>query len=134
MNKEKIAQVAHETNRVYCETIGDFSQPSWANAPDWQRESAVNGVKFHIDNPDAGCAASHESWLKEKYDNGWKYGEVKDPEKKEHPCCVPYDELPAEQTVKDALFVGVVRAVKGLLVDYEGELLDGPSPLKVNNF
>ena len=110
-----IAEVAHETNRVYCQTIGDYSQPTWDAAPDWQRTSAVNGVQFHIDNPEAGCSASHESWLKEKEEAGWKYGEVKDPDKKEHPCFVPYEELPPEQKVKDALFVGVVRALKVLL-------------------
>jgi hypothetical protein len=115
MKIEQIAEVAHETNRVYCETVGDFSQPSWHNAPEWQKQSATNGVEFHLDNPEAGCSASHENWLKEKYAEGWIYGEVKDPEKKEHPCCVPYTELPEEQRVKDALFVGVVRALKVLL-------------------
>ena len=115
MNMNQIAEVAHETNRAYCETIGDFNQPSWHNAPKWQKDSAIEGVKFHIANPDAGCSASHESWLKLKYEEGWKYGEVKDPEKKEHPCCVPYEDLPVEQKVKDALFVGVVRAIKVLL-------------------
>ena len=115
MNIKQIAEVAHETNRIYCQTIGDFSQPKWVDAPDWQKNSAINGVAFHFTNPCAGCAASHESWLKEKLADGWKYGKVKDPEKKEHPCCVPYDELSSEQKVKDALFVGVVRAMKVLL-------------------
>ena len=111
----KIAKVAHEANKAYCHTIGDDSQPLWYDAPDWQKDSAIAGVKFHIANPQAGCSASHESWLKQKEADGWKYGEVKDPEKKEHPCFVPYDELPEKQKVKDALFVGVVRALKVLL-------------------
>jgi hypothetical protein len=115
MKIEEIAWVAHGTNRIYCLTQGDLSQPPWQAAPTWQRKSAINGVQFHIDNPDAGCSGSHENWLKEKAADGWVYGEVKDPEKKEHPCCVPYEDLPAEQKVKDALFVGVVRALKELL-------------------
>ncbi len=115
MNVERIAEVAHETNRAYCETIGDFSQSSWHNAPNWQKDSAVNGVKFHLSNPNAGCSGSHENWLKEKTEAGWSYGETKDPDKKKHPCFVPYENLPAEQRVKDALFVGVVRALKILL-------------------
>ena len=115
MNIEQIAEVAHETNMAYCHTIGDYSQTHWDLAQQWQKDSAINGVRFHIDNPDAGCSGSHENWLKEKYADGWKYGNVKDPDKKEHPCCVPYDELPAEQRVKDALFVGVVKALKILL-------------------
>ncbi len=110
-----VAVVAHETNKAYCLLIGDDSQLPWNDAPQWQRDSAINGVQFHIDNPDAGCAGSHENWLKVKEEEGWKYGEVKDAEKKEHPCFVPYDELPEQQKVKDALFVGVVRALKVLL-------------------
>lgn len=115
MNIEKIAQVAHETNRHYCQSIGDSTQVLWIEAPQWQKDSAIKGVQFHIDNPEAGCAASHESWLKEKEEAGWKYGEIKDVDKKEHPCFVPYNELPVDQQVKDALFVGVVRAMKILL-------------------
>lgn len=115
MNIEQIAKVAHETNRAYCESLGDFSQTPWGEAPIWQRTSAINGVKFHIENPGAGPSGSHENWLKEKYAEGWKYGEVKDPDKKEHPCCVPYDELPKEQQIKDALFVAVVLILKVLL-------------------
>ena len=58
-----------------------------------------------------GPRESHEGWLREKEANGWKYGPEKDPEKKEHPCFVPYDALPAAQKEKDAIFVTVVRAV-----------------------
>lgn len=110
MDIEQIAKTAHEVNRAYCVSIGDKSQPSWEDAPDWQKKSAVNGVKFHIENPDAKPEDSHNSWLKEKETDGWKYGEVKDPEKKEHPCFVPYDKLPQEQKTKDYLFIGVVRS------------------------
>ncbi len=112
MSTADIAQVAHEINKAYCESIGDNSQPTWDDAPEWQRSSAVNGVKFHLDNPDAPPSASHESWLKQKEEEGWKYGEVKDPEKKEHPCFVPYDQLPVSQRSKDYLFKQVIHSLK----------------------
>lgn len=115
MDIEKIAEVAHETNKAYCETIGDDSQMHWDLAPTWQKDSAINGVNFHLNNPDSQPQDSHENWLKEKYADGWKYGEVKDVGKKEHPCCVPYDKLPVKQRVKDSLFLGVVRAMEVLL-------------------
>ena len=115
MNIEKIAEVAHETNRLYCAAIDDDTQPIWRNAPQWQKDSAINGVKFHIEHPNARPAHSHDNWLREKLADGWKYGEVKDTAKKEHPCCVHYDELPIEQKVKDSLFIGVVRALTVLL-------------------
>jgi hypothetical protein len=114
MKYETIAEVCHEINRAYCQSIGDNSQPSWADAPEWQKQSATNGVKFHIANPGSPPSRSHEEWLKEKANTGWKYGPVKDPEKKEHPCFVPYDQLPREQQIKDKLFIAVVEALRGL--------------------
>lgn len=107
---EQVARICHEVNRTYCEALGDTSQVAWEDAPDWQKTSAINGVRFHIENPDAGPSASHENWYKEKEATGWVYGPVKDVEKKEHPCMVPYDQLPPEQRTKDALFIAVVRA------------------------
>jgi len=111
MDVIKIAAVCHETNRAYCRAIGDNSQPSWEEAPTWQKTSAVNGVAFHMANPGSGPSHSHDEWLKEKENTGWRYGPVKDPAKKEHPCMVGYEMLPAEQKAKDRLFVAVVRAL-----------------------
>lgn len=105
-----IARTCHEANRAYCQSLGDDSQKSWDEAPEWQRESARNGVLFHL-NGDHGPEASHESWLAEKRAQGWKYGPVKDPESKEHPCFVPYSELPPEQKAKDYIFRAIVHAL-----------------------
>lgn len=115
MNREQIAQVAHEVNRAYCASLGDTSQPAWADAPDWQRASALAGVDMHLANPDATPEASHLSWYEQKLADGWVYGEVKDPEKKEHPCMVAYEELPPEQRAKDHLFRGVVHALAAVV-------------------
>lgn len=108
----EIARVAHEVNRAYCQALGDDSQPAWNDAPEWQRTSAINGVRMHLDNPDAGPEQSHEAWLAEKQAAGWVWGEVKNPEKKEHPCMVPYSELPVEQRAKDFLIRAVVHALR----------------------
>lgn len=113
MNNENIARIAHEVNRAYCTAIGDNSQPKWEDAPGWQRSSALAGVEFHIDNPDASPSASHDSWLAVKKAEGWVYGEVKSPEAKTHPCFRPFEELPLEQQVKDHLFRAVVHALVG---------------------
>jgi len=115
MTIEQIAQVAHEINKAFCQSVGDDSQPDWEFAPDWQKISEISGVKFHIENPDAKPSSSHENWLKDKEADGWKYGPVKDPIKKEHPCFVPYDELPIEQKSKDYLFKQVVHSLKNQL-------------------
>lgn len=107
-----IAKACHEANRVWCQSNGDDSQKHWEDAEQWQRDSAINGVKFRIANPDAGNDAQHNSWMKEKTDAGWIYGEVKDAEAKTHPCIVSFDMLPVFQQKKDALFCAIVDALK----------------------
>lgn len=113
MKIEAIAKVCHEANRAYCETMGDFTKSLWESAAEWQRESAINGVKWRLDNYDAPASAQHDAWVADKIRDGWKYGPYKDAEKKEHPCLVQYDALPDSQKFKDALFVGIVKALAG---------------------
>jgi len=109
---EAAARAAHEVNRSYCEAMGDTSQKPWAEAPNWQCQSALEGVRAVIDGKTP--EQLHESWMLSKISDGWRYGEVKDAEAKTHPCIVPYDELPEFQRRKDELFRGTVRAVLGL--------------------
>jgi hypothetical protein len=109
---EQIARVCHEANRGLCEAIGDMSQKPWEEAPDWQKDSAIGGVKFHLDAAASGITPSasmgHDAWLADKIKDGWKFGPVKNAETKEHPCIVPYDVLPFEQRMKDYLFSDIV--------------------------
>jgi len=107
----EVAEMAHQVNKAYCESRGDESQVGWDDAPDWQKESAINGVKFHFQN-DVTPEQSHENWLKEKADDGWVYGIVKDVEKKEHPCMVEYGMLPIAQRSKDYIFKSIVDTFK----------------------
>lgn len=107
-----IARICHEVNRAYCASLGDASQPAWADAPQWQKDSALVGVRMHLANPNAGPDDSHKSWLAQKVAEGWVYGPIKDPVTKQHPCMVPYEELPQEQRAKDYLFRGVVHALR----------------------
>ncbi len=110
---EACARAAHEVIRAYCIAIGDNPQPSWDEAPEWQKSSARNGVvgALNGNTPEQ----SHEGWLAEKAATGWKYGPVKDTAKKEHPCCMPYADLPPQQRAKDHIFIAVVKAMGAAL-------------------
>src|SRR5665647_690315 len=110
MDEVQIARVAHEVNKAYCEALGDVSQVAWQDAPQWQKDSALLGVKLHLYG-DHGPQASHESWMKQKLAEGWTYGAFKDPENKKHHCLVPFDKLPREQQAKDYIFRAVVIAL-----------------------
>ena len=113
ISNQQIARIAHEVNRAWCQLNGDMTQPPWDLAPEWQKISAINGVQFHRDNPDAGDDAAHNSWMAEKLAAGWKHGYVKDADKKEHPCITEYVNLPQAQQFKDRLFRTVVHAALG---------------------
>jgi RyR domain len=106
-----VAKMCHAANKTWCELHGDFSQPAWDDAPDWQKNSAIQGVEFHRANPAAGDSASHDNWMALKVAEGWVYGDVKDPEAKTHPCIVPFDALPHMQRKKDAIFRAMVHAL-----------------------
>lgn len=111
MTPLQIATVCHSVNRAYCQAMGDLSQPTWDQAPQWQQDSALLGVTLHLERPESGPEASHESWFAQKVADGWTYGPVKDPDKKTHPCMVSYHELPTLQQAKDHIFRAVVHAL-----------------------
>lgn len=117
-----IAMICHEANAAYCRSLGDDSQKPWADAPEWQKASMINGVEFHLANPDAGDSASHDNWLKMKAEQGWVYGEVKDEEKKTHPCIVPFDQLPPAQQFKDTLVRTIIHAAAPSFVESESSV------------
>lgn len=106
-----IARVCHEANKGWCEANGDHSQLPWDQAPEWQRTSCILGVEFALAHPDAGDSAQHDNWSRQKVQDGWTYGPVKDPAAKTHPCLVPFEELPPEQQAKDRLFRAIVLAL-----------------------
>lgn len=106
-----IARVAHEVNRHYCMSLGDYSNPTWDQATPAHQESVIKGVRALLANPKLTPQAQHDMWAAEKLATGWKFGPLKSEKLKEHPCLVPYDELLPEQRSKDFIFAGVVRGI-----------------------
>lgn len=122
---EEIAKVCHEANRAYCLALGDDSHLPWEDAPGWQRDSAIKGVRYILENDNASPADSHASWMLEKARDGWSYGEVKDEVKKTHPCFVEYDKLPVEQRAKDHIFGAIVRTLRAIHAEGLGDGMAG---------
>jgi len=118
---EQIAQLCHEANRAYCLALGDNSKPSWEEAPGWQKQSAVQGVQYRLENLTVTPEEMHQNWSKHKEADGWVYGPEKNAEAKTHPCMVPYAELPVEQKAKDYIFSAIVVTAGKLRADCEPE-------------
>lgn len=43
----------------------------------------------------------HEVWAQNRINEGWAYGPERDDAKKQHPCLVPYEELPDSEKEYD---------------------------------
>lgn len=46
---------------------------------------------------------NHETWAKQRIEEGWVYGSTRNDEKKQHPDLIPYDELPDNEKEYDRI-------------------------------
>lgn len=106
---EMLARMCHEANRGICAAQGDFDQSPWDEAPDWQRASCLEGVRKAFNSFRTDPRENHDGWMEIKLRDGWRYGPTKNAEEKTHPCLLPFDALPAEQKIKDQVFLSIVQ-------------------------
>lgn len=60
----------------------------------------------------------HEVWAAGRIAQGWSYGPERSDERLEHPCLLPYDELPESEREYDrATAVGTLRLILSLGFD-----------------
>ena len=54
----------------------------------------------------------HDLWAQERLAQGWTYGPARDDSRKQHPCLVPYEELPESEKEYDRqVAVGTLKAI-----------------------
>jgi hypothetical protein len=122
---EQAARVCHEALRAYSQTLGDDSLLPWDEAPEWQKESSRDGVRFQFAQFAAGvessASATHDEWLRERRAAGWKRGQTKDHQTKQHPALVAYADLPLAEKLKDYLFAAICKAFWQSAADEAGK-------------
>lgn len=67
---------------------------------------------------------AHDTWAQQRLAEGWKYGQQRDDAKKEHPCLVPYEELPESEKQYDRN--AAIETLKAILA--LGYRIEPPAP------
>ena len=57
---------------------------------------------------------AHDTWAEQRLAEGWCFGPRRDDLKKEHPCLLPYEELPESEKEYDRS--SVMETLKAILV------------------
>lgn len=112
LTPEDVAEITHEIIQSYKQGLGDEEPLSWLQSEPHQRENSLQGVIYHLTNPDAGPEESHQRMVTNLQMDGWQYGPEKDEVNKLHPCLVPYHELPEDSRRLDHIFLGAVNALR----------------------
>lgn len=99
----------------YCPSGHHLSYGESEAAQERKKREEADGVRKIADGQIRSPEESHHAWSDLKINEGWRYGPVKDPAKREHPCLVPYDELPPEQRAKDRIFFVVVSSLLAII-------------------
>ena len=56
---------------------------------------------------------THDVWAQQRLADGWRYGAARNDAAKEHPCLVPYADLPESEKEYDRLTAG--QALKAII-------------------
>lgn len=74
---------------------------------------------------------THELWAQQRFAEGWKYGPKRDDTRKEHPCLVPYEELPESEKEYDRITaLGTLKTLLafGYRIEGNGTALESCTP------
>lgn len=112
MKPHQIAPIVHAAHRAFQEFHVDAEVAGpWEEASQHTRDILIEGIEGMIDGETP--ESSHERWRANKAAAGWTWGPVKDSERKQHPCMVPYEQLMEHEQTKDQLMYAIVHTLKG---------------------
>ncbi len=69
--------------------------PQPVNTSDVNLPDELNGLVEEI------ARNVHDVWAKNRIEQGWTYGKVRNDALKQHPCLIPYEELPEVEKAYD---------------------------------
>lgn len=111
MKSEQIAKIIYETDKLYNETLGDFSQLPWQVANKLTKEHIIRFVNNVKADTQITPRQLHAIWCDYKKSQGWVYGGVEDNRRKTHPHLTDYDKLSLEKKTKDKLWLAIAKSL-----------------------
>jgi hypothetical protein len=117
MTEEQVRAIAVRIYSVIRALNNEFGKlyPAWEHAGDDQQTTFIEGVRFHLNNPDMTPKETHDWWMEDKAAKGWTYGPVKDEVAKHHPSMIPYEDLSELERGKDVVFIELCRILSSLV-------------------
>jgi hypothetical protein len=111
---EQFGRLNHALRREVARIFGDGTvPPDWDDAPEWMHADSARDARELLGNPGMMAEDGHGRWMRQKIAEGWKWGPVRDDEKKEHPSIRPFDQLPPGERLKDLLRVSLAGSLSG---------------------
>lgn len=121
MRAGDIARTYHESYRVLQFIEGGTLLPPWHEASQADVDSTVDSVQAVLAvltdeyvEPRALADYVHLKWCEQKRAAGWRYGPVRDNERKVHPLLVDFGGLSLLNQAKDILLVSIVQSLRPL--------------------
>ena len=116
-----IAQECHNKNNELMMMNGEEQNGNWDSLDRHTKFINLKSVIKALENPDLTAKDMHDEWMNNKIADGWKYGDVKDPELKTHPLIIDYDLMKDVDKMKDQIFIDVCNKYREIYDSEENQ-------------
>lgn len=130
---DKVFAYVHEINRAIRYINGQDPGPVLENMKELN-PAKYAGIRKEVEDRlyrEMGMSAEmqHQRWIYAKLLDGWTYGPKEDSEKKMHPSMRSFRDLPAEERLKDVVFVAVIDFFRMVRQEKAAVLVQGQTPV-----
>lgn len=116
-----IAQECHTKNNELMMMNGEEQNGNWDSLDRHTKFINLKSVIKALENPDLTAKDMHDEWMNNKIADGWKFGDVKDPELKTHPLIIDYDLMKDVDKMKDQIFIDVCNKYREIYDSEENQ-------------
>lgn len=117
MTARDLGRLMHALRREIALIYGGNVPPAWEDeaCTDAMKASSERGALAMLVNPDMTARDEHQRWYNERWEQGWRYGPVRDNERKLHPSMRDFDELPLGERLKDLARIAMAEELRQLI-------------------